>query len=274
MNIFALVVLYKNEPMNSESLVTLSKQDPGQSVHVFVWDNSPYVCSDLGRKWLQGTFASSEYYHCPENWSLAKIYSYIISSRMNVTPRCFDYLLLLDQDSNLPKTFLEVARRATCNGEKVDLFIPNVFSHGHLISPAHLIYFKGRYLKRRHVGLLNLHFKTAINSGMLISAKYLSDKFTGYHEKLSFYGTDDWFCQRLSAGGGTCFVLDIDVDHDLSQYQEESVDTKLWRHREIIRATRIINEVGRFRRWCCYFYTLLVSVRKALEYRDRRFLEC
>jgi GT2 family glycosyltransferase len=240
---------------------------------VLIWDNSPDTISDSERDWLKSNFRSAEHHHYEENQPLSKVYNEIIETRIKKSNE-FDYLLLLDQDSTLPSNFLEEANQTARLYPDVELFIPTVLSHGHIVSPAYLIYFKGFYMSRKHIGRLELKFKSAVNSGMLISTKYLSTKFHRYPSELSFYGTDDWFCRQFAHNHGSCFVLDAEILHNLSTFNEENIDGKLWRHREIIRANRFLNRASRLTRWGCLLYTSLVCARLALRYRDRRFLAC
>lgn len=272
--LLALVVLYRVEPGASESLLSLAAQSNISSQQVLVWDNSPEPCSDAGREWLNKNFSSCVYHHCPRNLPLSHIYNEVIWAWIKQHPGSFSHLLLLDQDSILEPTFLSVAIEAIRNFPDIELFLPLVKASGHIVSPAHLFYFKGFYWRCPSVGPIPVRFKTAINSGMIIGSRYLLDGFPGYPESLSFYGTDTWFCEQYARDEKLACVFDSTILHNLSRFKEEDVEVKLWRHREEIRASRITNSRGIFRRYGCVLYTSLTCVRMALRFRDRRFFRC
>jgi hypothetical protein len=109
---------------------------------------------------------------------------------------------------------------------------------------------------------------------MIIASHYLLAKFPGYPDTLAFYGTDDWFCEQYAVDEETAYVFESTIQHNISTFNKESVDIKLWRHREIVRAARMLNSRGVLRRCSCYLYTSLTCARMALRFRDKRFLSC
>ena len=272
MKLLALVVLFKEEPESSESLVSLAEQGASLLQHLIIWDNSPKPCSVAGREWLGKKFTSFDYHHCPENWPLSHVYNEVISTQIKQQPGTYTHLLLLDQDSSLLPTFLNVAAKAIQDSPDIGLFLPLVKASGHIVSPAHLFYFKGIFWKRPRLGTIRFRFTTAINSGMIIAANYLIDRFTRYPDALLFYGLDNWFCERYAKDGKFACVFDSTVGHGYSTFKEESVEVKLWRHREIVRSRLLINSAGFLRRYACYLFTLLTCARMALRFRDGRFL--
>jgi hypothetical protein len=274
MKLLALVVLFKVEPEASESLLSLAAQRSLSSLHVMVWDNSPEPCSIAGRQWLGRAFATYDYHHCLDNRPLSRIYNDVIDTWFKQRPGNFSHLLLLDQDSTLEPAFLSVATKAVKDHPDVGLFLPLVKSGGHTVSPAHLFYFKGVYWHRPRLGPIRLRFKTAINSGMVIASDYLLKTFPGYPDTLAFYGTDDWFCEQYAVDEKIACVFESTIQHNVSTFNKEDVEIKLWRHREIVRAARVLNSHGVFRRYCCFLYTSLTCARMALRFRDARFLSC
>jgi GT2 family glycosyltransferase len=274
MKLVALVVLFKVDPEASESLLSLAAQRGAVPWHLVVWDNSPAPCSIASRDWLSKNFADYDYHSCPENFPLSRIYDQIICTLIKERPGRFTHLLLLDQDSGLDSEFLCVAGKAVEENPTISLFLPLVQANGIIVSPGRLFYFKGFYMRSPRPGPIRLRFKAAINSGMLIASSYLFKDFPGYPKELAFYGTDNWFCEQYAKDEKVAFVINSTIRHDLSRFKVESADLKLWRHREQIRADRIINSHGVFRRYGCLLYTFLTCARMALRFRDRRFLSC
>ncbi|HEY5211434.1 MAG TPA: hypothetical protein VIJ38_00260 [Acidobacteriaceae bacterium] len=274
MKLLALVVLFRIEPEASESLLSLAKQHNSSLQHLVIWDNSPTPCSIIGKEWLNRNFTSYDYHHSPENQPLSFIYNEVIDNRIRQHPGSFSHLLLLDQDSFLEPTFLGVAAQAIQDFPDLGLFLPLVKASGHIVSPAHLFYFKGIYWRRPRLGAIRFRYKTAINSGMIIGSNYFLSKFSRYPNTLSFYGTDSWFCEQYAKDEKFACVFDSTITHDLSSFKVESVDVKLWRHQEVIRGLRIMNSSGFLRRHACNLFTVLTCMRMALRFRDRRFLAC
>lgn len=274
MTLLILVVIYKTEPHLSDTLQTLALQNSTVDRHVIVWDNSPLVCSCDGYAWLESAFASFEYLHTGENWPLSQIYNHTIEHYLKRQQGRFQYLILFDQDSKVDLDFIASAVEAIALHPDIGLLLPVVIANGHIVSPADLYYFKGFYWKKKRRGKIPSRFTAAINSGMVISSSYLTSFFPGYPNALAFYGTDTFLCQTYAKQERWIYVLDSTIHHDLARFREEEVDVKLWRHREATRAMRMLNKCGMVRCYACAAYAYAVSLRLAVKYMDRRFLQC
>jgi hypothetical protein len=272
--LLALVVIFKRRLQDSRSLITLGVQSNPPAMHLIVWDNSPEPRSREDREWLNATFSSCEYLHSSENLPLSHLYNEVINRWIKRRQGEFSHLLLLDDDSQLDPAFLSVAAHSIREFPHVGLFLPIITARGRIVSPAHLIWVKGIHWRRAALGLIRFKFKTAVNSGMIITSRYLRDKFPGYPSSLSFYGTDNWFCDQYSRLEEFAVVFNSIIQHDLSQFNVEEVDVKLWRHRDWIRGLRVTNSAGFLRRQTCRIYTMLTCLRMVIRFRDRRFFDC
>ncbi|HEX4153894.1 MAG TPA: hypothetical protein VHY75_16930 [Steroidobacteraceae bacterium] len=274
MNILALIVVYKTRLDCSETLLTLSRQNSAGRLEVLVWDNSPHEASFAERAWLSAQFEHVSYRHDGQNTPLSALYNHVIERHLHHPVRKHDYLILLDQDSNLESAFLLKMSTAAVQHPDVNLLLPLVRAgaDGRLVSPANLYYFRGSAWKRLRLGLIKSRFTTAINSGMMISVDYLTNGFPGYPPEIPFYGTDNWLCQSYAEKNRWIFVVDTTIKHDLAQFGDEPNDVRLWRHRQNIKALRFLNRRGFFRRNFCYLYTTGTCLRRAMRYRDWRFL--
>jgi GT2 family glycosyltransferase len=275
MNILALIVTYKIRLDCSDTLLTLAEQGYKGGLHVFVWDNSPEEAGAKEKLWLSNQFKDVHYHHDGLNTSLSDLYNEIIAKRLRCSPGEYEYLMLFDQDSLLEPGFLQKMSAAATRYSEVKLLLPIVRAgtNGQLVSPANLYYFKGSAWKRLRLGLIKSRFTTAINSGMMISVDYLVNEFIGYPAEIPFYGTDNWLCQAVAKSYRWFYVVDTTITHDLAQLGCESNDVKLWRHRQNIRAVRFLNREGFFRRNLCFLYTSTTCIRRAIRYRDWRFLQ-
>jgi GT2 family glycosyltransferase len=273
MTFHILVVLYKRLPEDSESLQSLATCLRRESASFTVWDNSPDAAPDASLDWLSTRFVSVEYRHTPENVSLSKIYNQIIRQHVINSENRPEYLVLLDQDTIVESDYLNSAFRAGAENPDINLLLPIVEGNGVIVSPANLYYGIGRRWIRVLTGRIRSHFRTAINSGMVIRASYLLKQFDGYDERLRFYGTDNDFMQKYAATNRELFVFDSRLRHDLASFSVEDVEAKLWRHRENVRALLLSNGRG-IGKALIHLYAFVYSARLAYRFRDRRFLSC
>jgi GT2 family glycosyltransferase len=269
-----LVVIYRRHCSASETLRSLAScREALENSLVVVWDNSPEHAVEEQTKWLRRSLPRAAYFHDAANPGLASVYNRIIHRYLKQkTPETFDYLVLLDHDSQVEQNFFGELERATAQHPEISLFLPVVTSHGRIVSPADLYGFKGSFWKTKRTGLTRARHRTAINSGMVISVPYLRDEFRGYDQRLRSYGTDNFFMQEYSKRHGQFVVLDCVVQHDLSGFAKESVEIKLRRHRENVNSLRILNEGRGMQTLLTRAYCSVYNLRQAIKYRDMRFL--
>jgi len=187
-------------------------------------------------------------------------------------PEAFDYMILLDHDSQVDRTFFGELQRARTEHPDISLFLPLVTARGCIVSPADLYGFKGSFWKKKRTGLTRARHRTAINSGMVISVPYLRDEFRGYDERLRSYGTDNFFMREYNKTHGQFVVLDCVVQHDLARFAPEPVEIKLRRHRENVNSLRLLHEGCGIHTWLAQAYCRVHNLRQAIKYRDLRFL--
>lgn len=265
-----LVVLFETPPSHSATLRSLALQgDP--AFDLIVWDNSAAACTEVERAFLSRSFPGSEYRHSGRNTPLARVYDTVIKEKIKLTRGC-DYLVLFDQDSTVPPGFVRAIREAAIAHPGIGMLLPLVTSADQLVSPATIHFFLGRRWKSARTGVLPSRSITAINSGMTLSARYLEENFDCYPQDLAFYGTDSWMSQAYADKASTVLVVDTNIQHGLAEHEVEPIEKKLWRHREIVRSTRVLNRRGVLRRFACDIYLMIFSARKASKFRDSRFL--
>jgi hypothetical protein len=239
-----LVVIYNIEPIESSTIQCLIK-----SIHeikeskIIIWDNSKIPSSAASVDTLRKYWIDLEYNHTPINLPLSQIYNRIIAKikdhSTNLVTR-YKYLLLFDQDSAFNNDYFLILKDSIRNFVNIMLFVPRVISNNICVSPGNLFYFKGFYTKKRLNGLTKSRHKTAINSGMAISTKYLERYYRGYNEKLTFYGIDNYFMIQYAKSQEYFFVIDYNMKHKLAQYSHENISIKRWRHTNIIKSIKII----------------------------------
>ena len=115
---------------------------------------------------------------------------------------------------------------------------------------------------------------TAINSGMIISSKYLKNSFEGYDERIKFYFTDNDFMSRYDSSHDKLFVLDYKMKHTLDFYKKgESFEKKKRRFRDLRRSFLILMKR---QGWLAYtltqLYLFVYSVKFSIIQRDIRYI--
>jgi hypothetical protein len=265
-----LVVLYKVPLLESPTIRSLLRASSRLAASkVLIWDNSPSPAasqSDLDR--LRCSVGEVEYVTTPENLSLSTIYNRTIQSWL----RQHTYLVIFDHDSEFDASFFVLIEKATRTHPSVPLFLPIVTYANGIVSPANMFYFKGWPWRRKKVGLVRSRFHTAINSGMVISARFLETKFGSYDERFRFYGTDNSFMQSYAKLERHFCVVDVKIAHRLDFYEERNSTAKVVRMREINRATLLLAGGNPFMAALSRAYVLLTSAKHAVRHWDWRFM--
>jgi GT2 family glycosyltransferase len=122
------------------------------------------------------------------------------------------------------------------------------------------------------VGRVSSRRTLAINSGMIIRRDYLARRFSGYDERLRFYGTDNDFCRKYSKDERWVYALNSVVTHSLARHVAETRDLRLWRHRENVQALLLTNSSDWFSRVTSKMYCAVYCSKTAIVERDFRFL--
>lgn len=260
LRLLALVVVYGAEPLQTESLQTLlAIRFDRSNIRVLVWDNSKTPASDTEAL----AAADVHYVSTPQNLGLSTIYNRVIAEHLQAG----EHLLLLDQDSTLPPDFLRSCSAAVIQHPDVDLFLPMIRANGNWVSPLSYLAGWGRYWKQPRAGRMRSRRVCGINSGMLISSRYLKGDCPGYDERLRFYGTDTQFMLDYVDRRRDLVVLDVRLNHDLSFFSATAGD-RVDKFRVMRKAYRYIYEDRPFLQRCAVATVMLmVSVIYAIRFR-------
>lgn len=270
-----VVVLYRKHHDESSSLRTLlaaldDMRAAGFAPTIYVWNNSPGFTPPLEHEavvWLEG-----------ENLKLPAIYNHI--ARLTFEGGG-ELLMISDDDTDyrqydfrknlgIVREFLADAGRR----ETVGCFIPQILSGGRLVSPGGRQLFRGYLLEQVASGLVDSRNLLAINSATLITRACYERMRPLYDERLNFYGTDTEFFVRYEELYSRLYVFDSKIDHSLSADSKESTDRVLFRWRDNIRAMDVIFErTSFFFKLAMHAYYLLMKVKLAVRFRDKRFLQ-
>lgn len=237
-----------------------------------VWDNSPQpldpaevndLCNHL--HWADVTYHHNE----GQNIPLSTLYNRTIQLL-----RLDEILVILDDDSLFDSRLFQEADRSIAEHPDVDLFLPVVYNGHDIVSPAAMRLFKGHYLHNVQSGLMSTRHRTAINSGMMIRARYLKNDFEGYDERIRFYFTDNDFMSRYRASHSHFYVIDYQLRHKLDFYARgESFETKSRRFRELRRSFLILmRRRGLIAYIATQIYMTIYSIKFAIIHRDIRYI--
>jgi hypothetical protein len=263
-----LVVLFGKNIEDSDTIQSLIRNSKVlENDMVYVWDNSPLALSIAAIDLLSQTFNQVKYHHTPENTVLSQVYNTVIEE----VEQSSSYLILLDDDSTLPDSFFtEIIESTFCNAT-IELFLPQIYSGGVLVSPAKDYLFRTELIGTINSGLHRSKYLTAINSGMVIKIDFFKKGFR-YNNRLNFYGTDNFLMFEYSKQCKDLVVLDVKIDHDLSYNSTDDINKKIKIFREIKRANKIIYADDSFKLALVSFNNFIVAIKKCITYKTLAFL--
>lgn len=267
-SVLIVVVLYKCNLEESQTWASLiaSHDYWHEKTRVLVFDNSPIALSASDQNQISSTGNGSDYFHSPENISLAKIYNSAIHKSDGE-----DFLMLLDQDSEFDSRFFsEFYQKANLHPD-IDLFLPYVVHNKIVVSPGNWLGYKGRYWKNLMTGIVDSKNLTAIASGMLIRFSYLANDRMHFDETFVLYGIDTYFMQKYSKRRRSAYVLNYELKHDLSIYSETSEETRLFRFRNFFSSTLLLTKESVIKRSKALIYLFYKSMEQSIKNRDIRY---
>lgn len=268
MNNLILIVTYNVpliESITINSLINSMDEINGDSI--FIWDNSKNSSKyEDVKNIFEINGINFIYEHHPENMPLSRLYNDVIFRYKND----FDYLFLLDHDSSFDKLyFLEIKEN---KDKDISLFLPIVNYKSTIVSPTKKFFLKGFYFKRKPYGIQSANNISAINSGMVISFKFLNEKFIGYNEKLKFYGTDDYFMMEYCKHENNLFILNYEFEHDLTlSTLNPSSDRLVNSYKEMLDAWDLIYSKSSLK-YLVKLYRIIHSSYTAIKYKNKNFL--
>lgn len=263
-----LVCLYNKDLKTSNTIQSLLRADlPTNSTNVIIWDNSTFRMEQDSIDFLRNHFLKFIYKHTPENVVLSKIYNSVIDSLDGE----HSYLMLCDDDSDIPESFFGILENQIPLNPSVNLFLPQIYSDSILVSPAKDYLIVTKLITDLQPGTISSRSITAINSGMVISNRFFKDGFR-YDEDLRFYGTDNYFMIQYAKANENLVVLDVRFNHSLSFNASGDLKNKLRIFRENRRANKIIYKNYFFKRQIVLLNNFLVAIKLCFKNQTLAFL--
>lgn len=213
--ILIVVVRYRTLLEESDTIRTLGAclaevTESDQKFSTLVWDNTP-----VGQAVPELTFRI-EYRHSGENVGVAGAYNYAMEL---AEQRGFSWLLLLDQDSTLPRGFLAgmYGHASRLEGEeRIAAVAPTMLMHGAPVSPKIMSRWGGA--KDPAPGFEGAMYEELIimNSGMLLRVAALR-RIGGYSMDFWLDFSDRYVCHMLARHKyGAWLAGELQIPHQVS----------------------------------------------------------
>ncbi|MBD1392322.1 glycosyltransferase [Mucilaginibacter glaciei] len=210
--IIAVIVLYKSSLEESVCFQSLLKSVDSfnSQLLLVVYNNSPDYWQ-YGNDSYKGVTIT--YLEDHKNSGVSKAYNTAFDYGIGQNK---EYILLLDQDTQLEKLFFNVFFDYESKFNKdAGLYCPMICNDFGLLSPAKFFLYSSQKLSSIEPGVHSLEPLAIINSGLIISTK-LYQLNGGYNEKIKLDFSDFDFLRRVLTFTKLVVVLDVKCKHELS----------------------------------------------------------
>ncbi len=263
--ILPVLVLYNTKLDASatyKTLVQSGRRGQADPVAIWVYDNSP-----VPQVFTTNTASLITYRHDRNNRGIAAAYNWALDIAQSLGYR---WLLLLDQDTQLPSNFLErsLLQLSEYDGDgTVVALVPVVRGAGSIVSPKRVALCGLRPLPCLRPGVRNTEIM-AINSGSAIRCDFVRS-IGGFNSMYRLDFLDHWLFHQVYASGRKAAISDCYIDHSLSvQDYRHSVSTERYKSILAAEATFVLTYKSYFAR-LIYLFRLLLRTMKFVLVRNR-----
>jgi rhamnosyltransferase len=199
---------------------------------LLVYDNSPEPRAAAPA--VDSRQFDIRYVHDPTNPGVGRAYRMGAGVAMRASRR---WMLLLDQDTELPPAALQRYAAAMAAHPSARLFAPVLRSAGQIVSPCAYRLKRGRPLRSITPGILSLAGRSILNSGMCIS---VDDYFAvgGHDARIGLDWSDHEFIARYKQRHATAVVVDVECQHSLFVLTPQTNASRLRRFHAYCRGAR------------------------------------
>lgn len=226
MQLTAVIVLYEVAADKARTIKSLQAMQQTntwtllQQIHFVLFDNSKKAQSISAQ-----LLPDFEYQHSAENVGLAAAYNTALGI---AGQRQSDYLLLLDQDTQLTTAYLEELVKVAAKKQPVAI-VPQIIATGQPVSPI----LEAQPFKISPVTAGYQRGVTAINSGACLKINFLQ-QIKGFDPEFPLDFLDYWLFYQVNQTQQPVLVLQSQLVHELSVMHTQSISTA--RYNSIIRA--------------------------------------
>lgn len=216
--IYVVIVLYKTNLEDSLSYISLkaSLKKYGAKMNLMVYDNSPSIYTTIKSDEFNIKYIA-DYKNSGVSIAYNTAFQYALKTKC-------EYMLLLDQDTNLNIDFVENTVSALDSNS--DLIMPLLVDENkNIISPCRYRFGRGAHvnLNQFNEGLNSLHGINFLNSGSLISTELFS-RVGGYQLDLPLYFSDFNFFNRAKSFTDIFYLSKNVCVHSLSSDNYDNIE--------------------------------------------------
>jgi hypothetical protein len=263
-----LVVLYKKHLRDALTIMSLMDVVGANKVSLHIRDNSDERrITDADITELRPYFHDVVVDWDGVNKSLSKIYNDVTDAMANCK-----WLVLLDDDTQLPNDFLISLAEAELDDIDIDIALPIARCGNLIVSPGHYGFVKGKHWTQVQRGVISSADIVAISSGMAIKQRYLAEFPRPFDERLNFYGIDTRFCLDYRKRRPSIFVTSATLEHDSALWKPQDPEERIRRFKSLRRSWRTIHADNIVERAAVTMLSVMISVKRAITYRDARYL--
>ena len=210
-NILCVIVLYKSALELSKTYQSFFKAN--SNLNLFVYDNSPQE-QIINRH-------NTIYIHDAQNSGLSVAYN---KAAKYAQKNGYQWLLLLDQDSDFSGITIENYSEAISKHPNVKIFAPKVKCGEKYMSPCVMRHKTGFLVDEVPDKCIPLSKYSIINSGMCVNVDAMI-KCGGYKEDVFLDYSDHQFIERFRKLYPTCFIIDKEVNQSFSTVTDDKAST-------------------------------------------------
>ncbi|MET3112926.1 rhamnosyltransferase [Pedobacter sp. CG_S7] len=217
--LLVVVVLYNLRLEESSSLISLNQNC--LLTDVLIYDNSLDNLNQNSKNFFQ--YLNIKYIHDPSNPGVSKAYNSAVEYAFQNNK---SFILLLDQDTFLPKNALEIYLNAAIKNQEIKLFAPCLKFNDKIYSPCNYYMHKGFHKNKFKMGVNSLKDVNFLNSGLLLNI-HAFKQTGGYDENIRLYFSDFEFINRFKKYYKSYFLIDLVCLHELASTDKTDLNKAL-----------------------------------------------
>jgi len=266
-NLLVVIVLYNQLLSDSKSYKSIINNiNELNNISILIYDNSFKRCIEYNFFIANGV--KHTYEHNENNPGISVAYNF---SHQFAVKHNFDWLLFLDQDTELPNNSLNVYLNSIAKFPNINLFAPIVkVKNGLIISPYREKFKVGYGLKSPIYGELDIRMYGLINSGIMVSTLAFS-KAGGYNELVRLDFSDLQFLSRFRRCYKKFSCIDLCLLQDLSSF-ETDIEKLLIRFKYFCRDAYNFESSGILDRFAIIFIFLKHTLALSIKNKSFKFI--
>ncbi|OJX29622.1 MAG: hypothetical protein BGO86_12090 [Chryseobacterium sp. 36-9] len=268
MNILFGIISFREQYVDSltfQDLIASHKNSgSNQDLNLFIFDNTDNDSWKAEQAILPN--CNIVYHHNRNNVGISKAYNFIAKYAKEQN---FDYIVFLDQDTNLP---LEAyTKYIESTNLSIDIAAPLIFENNTLLSPSKYNNYRTSFYENIKEDKIKLENVSCINSGLLIKTDFFFN-VGGYNEKLRLDFCDHEFVQRVKKFTNYLYIISLRLEQNFST-NTNSKEKALFRYSLFIKDIKAFKKINNND----FLITLLVDLphllRLTLQYKSLLFIK-